>query len=183
MKHALIFHGTRGRTDGNWFPWLKDELEKQGYVVAIPQFPTPEGQSLKSWLALLENYKDFIRKDSVLIGHSLGGLFLLRVLERLDQPVRAAFFIAAPVGVRPILYYDTDLAFSGFDFNWKLIRTKAKHFEVFHSNNDPYISLPNGEKLAEKLGVELRLIKNAGHINAESGYTDFPPLLEKILAL
>lgn len=88
--------------------------------------------------------------------------------------------IFPPVGVKPILYFDSDEKFSGFKFNWENIRGGAKNFAVYHSDNDPYVSLGNGKELAKQLGVGLTFIPNAGHLNAESGYTKFDQLLEDI---
>ena len=34
---------------------------------------------------------------------------------------------------------------------------------------------------ANKLNAELTVIKNGGHLNSDSGFTQFPQLLEKIL--
>jgi len=42
-------------------------------------------------------------KITVIIGHSLGGVFTLRILEKLDHPIKAAFFVGAPIGVRQSL--------------------------------------------------------------------------------
>lgn len=44
----------------------------------------------------------------------------------------------------------------------------------------PFISLGNGQKIAENLKVPLMFIPNQGHFNASAGYTKFPLLLEKI---
>lgn len=184
MKKILIFHGTGGNPQGNWFPWLKGELEKKDCQVFIPQFPDPrEGHNLADWLEVLKQYKQHINEDTILIGHSLGGLFLLRVLERLDHQVEAAYLVSASVGIRPIKFYDSDEKFSGFDFDWSKIKRGAKHFTVYHSDNDPYVSLENGEELAKQLGVDLTFIPNAGHINAESGYIKFEKLLQDINSL
>ena len=144
------------------------------------KFPNPEAPSFPAWLDLLETYKQYIDEQTIMIGHSLGGLFLLRVLERLPNQIFAAFFVAAPIGIKPIRYYDSDYRFSGFTFDWKLIKSQAKHFSVFHSDNDPYVSLNNGKELAKKLGIQLHFIPNAGHLNAESGYTKLDELLQEI---
>lgn len=184
MRNVLIFHGTGGNPEGNWFPWLKSELEKEGCQVTVPQFPDPrEGNHLEDWLEILKKYENHINEDTILVGHSLGGLFLLRVLERLEKPVEAAFFVSAPVGIKPILYFDSDEKFSGFEFNWEKIRKGAKYFSVYHSDNDPYICLGNGQELAKQLGVNLTFIPNAGHINSESGYTKFDQILQDIKKL
>ncbi len=181
----FIFHGTEGYPEENWFPWLKKELEQKGHKVFVPQFPSPPVVAAKiaEWFEVLENYKDKINKDTILIGHSLGGVFTLRVLDKLDYPIRAAFFVGTPIGVRPILNYDRDSSFSGFDFDWKKIKSSAKDFVVFHSDNDPYVSLKNGEELAKKLGVKLNFIPNAGHFNAKAGYLKFEEPKNKILEI
>jgi predicted alpha/beta hydrolase family esterase len=134
---------------------------------------------ISEWWEVLRDHK--IDKDTLLIGHSLGGVFTLRILEKLDQPVKGAFFVGTPVGEKPITYYDRDVAFSGFDFNWDKIKKNAERFVVFQSDDDPYVGLKNGKVLADKLGVKLNFIPNSGHFNAKAGYTKFLELLEEIV--
>lgn len=179
-NNAFIFHGTGGYPEENWFPWLKGELEAKGVKVFVPKFPTPEGQSLEAWLKVLEPLMAKINQETILIGHSAGGLFLLKVLEKLTPPVKAAVFVGTPVGIKPIKFYDSDLAFAGFNFDWPKIKSAAKNFIVYHSDNDPYVSLGNGQELAKHLGVDLTFIPNAGHFNKAAGYTEFEDLLSKI---
>lgn len=180
MKNALIIHGTGGYPEENWFPWLKYELEKLGYQVAVPQFPTPENQTPKHWFSVLEPYQNIFNEETILIGHSCGGAFLLRVLEKIDTKIKAAVFVAASAGVKPIKYYEIDRPFIEKPFDWPKIRAAARHFFVFHSQDDPLISLANGQKIASELNTELISPKNAGHFNSKSGYTTFEILLEKL---
>lgn len=183
MKNAFIFHGTEGHPQENWFPWLKAELEKQGYAVEVPQFPSPPvvPSKLSEWLDVWKEYEGRVNDKTVLIGHSLGGVFTLRVLEKLQSPIKAAFLVGTPVGVKPVLNYERDEAFGGFDFDWQKIRSNARRFVVYHSDNDPYVDLENGKELAKQLSVELTFIPNAGHFNTKSGYTKFPELLGECL--
>ena len=83
MKNALIIHGTEGYPEENWFPWLKQELEKRGYEVFVPQFPSPPKVPAKiaEWFDVLKNYEQHVNGDTIIIGHSLGGVFTLRILE------------------------------------------------------------------------------------------------------
>ena len=60
------------------------------------------------------------------------------------------------------------------------IKNSAEKFVVFHSDNDSFVQLINGQELAKNLGVNLTFVPNAGHFNTASGYTRFDPLLEKI---
>lgn len=183
MTNIFIIHGTEGYPEENWFPWLKKELEQKGHTVFVPQFPTPPVVPAKiaEWFDVLKNYEQHINEDTIFIGHSLGGIFILRVLEKLVHPLNAAFLIGTPIGVRPILNYERDSSFSGFDFDWEAIKKNAHHFTVFHSDDDPYVGLENGRELAKNLGAELSFIPNAGHFNTKAGYTEFVELREKVL--
>jgi len=178
FQNAFIFHGTAGSPEGNWFPWLKIKLEDRGIVTTVPRFPTPIGESLNAWFKELNAQDEKISNNSLMIGHSKGGMFLLKVLEQLKEPIDTAIFVSAPIGIKPILYYDEDKLFSNFEFNWDKIRGKAKHFIVFHSDNDPYVSIENGIQLAKELGINMTFIPQAGHINAESGFTEFPQIID-----
>jgi predicted alpha/beta hydrolase family esterase len=182
MKTAIIIHGTEGYPEENWFPWLKHELEEKGYKVLVPQFPSPPiiPAKVSEWFDVLKNYEQYINEDTIIIGHSLGGVCTLRILEKLEHPIKAAIFVGTPIGILPILNYDRDNGFSGFSFNWEKITKNAHHFEVFQSDTDPYVSLSNGEQLAKNLNVKLNFVPNAGHFNTKSGYTKFDLLLEKI---
>ncbi len=180
MSNVFIFHGTDGYPDENWFPWLKQKLEFLGHKVFVPQFPTPENQTLDNWFKVFDGFEKDFNPDSILVGHSLGGAFLLRVLEKSKIKIKATFIVAAPIGVLPIKNFDSDKLFIGKPFDWKKIKMNCPNFFVFHSDNDPYVSLGNGEKIAEKLGTKLIFIPNAGHFNKASGYKKFELLLQKI---
>lgn len=182
MTNVFIFHGTGGHPKENWFPWLKKELESLDVKVIVPQFPTPDNQTLENWFAVFERHLAEYTPDTILIGHSLGGAFLLRVLEKYDVQVKAAYIVAAPVGVRPIKNWEGDQPFIGHPFDWARIRSHARRFHVYHSDNDPYVGKGNGEKTAKEVGVSLTFIPGQGHFNAAAGYTRFDRLLETIKA-
>lgn len=186
MKNNIfIIHGTEGYPGENWFPWVKEELEKKEYKVFVPQFPSPPvvPAKISEWFEVLNKYEQDIDENTVFVGHSLGGVFALRILEKIHYPVKAAFLVGTPVGVRPILNYDRDSSFSGFSFDWKTIKKRSDYFSVFQSDNDPYVSLGNGEELAKNLGVELDFVPNAGHFNKRAGYLKFEMLRDKILKI
>jgi hypothetical protein len=184
-NNVFIFHGTEGYPEENWFPWLREKLEEKGCKVIVPQFPTPPivPAKISEWFDVLKEYEKDINENTIFVGHSLGGVFVLKVLEKLNNPIKAVFLTSTPIGIKPILYYERDNSFCGFNFDWDIIKNKAKTFEVFHSDNDPYVSLANGEQLAQKLGVELTFIHNAGHFNTKAGYLSFPNLLTKIVII
>ncbi|MBI3035557.1 alpha/beta hydrolase, partial [Candidatus Woesearchaeota archaeon] len=61
------------------------------------------------------------------------------------------------------------------------IKNHCKKFSVFHSDNDPYVSLENGQELSKKLNTKLIFIPNAGHFNKSAGYPKFDALFKKII--
>ncbi|MBU0530377.1 MAG: alpha/beta hydrolase [Candidatus Aenigmatarchaeota archaeon] len=178
MTNVFIFHGVEGHPKENWFDWLRQELEKLDCNVFVPQFPTPENQTLGNWLAVLDEYKKYLNDETILVGHSLGVPFALNVAER--NQVKSTFLVSGFIGLAGNAYDEGMKSFAQRIFDWERIKENCKNFFVFHSDNDPYIKLEKAEELAEKLGVDVILVKNAGHFNKASGYTKFELLLEKI---
>lgn len=178
MATVFIIHGVEGHPEENWFPWLKAELEKRGNKVIVPQFPTPEGQTLENWLAILKTHEADLTPETILVGHSLGGSFILNVLER--YPVKAAFLVACVFGVLGNAFDEGMKTFAQHEFDWPTLLANCPHFEIFHSDNDPYIKLEKAEDLSRHLKTTVTLVPGAAHFNASAGFTRFELLLEKI---
>lgn len=175
MATVFIIHGAYGHPEENWFPWLKHELENKGHEVFVPQFPTPENQTLDNWMTVFDQYRERLAPSSIVIGHSLGTAFLLNVLE--ENQAKAAFFVAGVNGPVENEFDEGMKTFSHRIFDWKRIRENCQTSFVIHSDNDPYIPLDHAKQLAEHLGVDVTLVSDAGHFNEKAGYTRFPFLL------
>lgn len=160
-------------------PWLKTELEKRGFIVIAPVFPTPEGQTLDNWSAVVNEHLAKLDNDSVIVGHSIGATFVLSVLEQLPAPVAATALVA---GFTHDLDNDTfdaiNHTFYQKQFDWDTIRQNAGQVSVLHGDNDSYVPIREAHTLAQKLAVEPILIPGGGHLNAEAGFSEFPRLLE-----
>lgn len=184
MRTAFIFHGTGADQDMHWFPWLKEELEKEGFNVVIPDFPTPENQSRKNWLDVFEEYDELLDDEAVLIGHSTGAVFILNVLQRYDQEVAGCFLVAGFKGTLGSEKFDPlNKSFAERDFNWKELRQKGREFFLYHSEDDPYVPIEKAEDLKADLNGQLKRYSDRKHINQESGFTEFQDLLTDILEL
>lgn len=179
-----IVHGSYGKPEENWFPWLAHELRKDGHEVLIPAFPTPEEQTLQRWKAVFLRDAGPLNPHTVLVGHSLGPGFILTLLEDSTVPVLGTFLVAGFVGKLGQPEFDSvNESFVCRSFDWERIRSNSGCTKIYNSDNDPYVPLQKGVELAEKLGVPLNIIKNAGHINSESGFREFPPILADIRRL
>lgn len=176
--NVFIIHGIYGSPEENWFPWLKKELELLGCRVFVPRFPNPSSPRLNEWLEFFGKYKQYLDKNSVVVGHSMGVAFLLRILWL--YKTRAAFFVASVTpGIKNEFSWQMK-TFIGQKPDWNKIKNNCGKFFIYNSDNDPYIPLSKGEELAENLDSKLTIIKNAGHINAKAGYIQFKLLLEDI---
>lgn len=182
MKTALIIHGAYGNPNENWIPWLKNELEKFGYEVAVPTFPTPENQNLETWLNTLSPHLEMLDGESVLVGHSIGAVFLLSILEKLNTPIKTAIFASGFLHDLGNNDFDKiNRSFYEKDFNWQRIKQNSQEIFIFHGDNDPHVPLSEAENLAEKLDTKVEVIKNGGHLNESAGFVEFPTVLEKII--
>ncbi len=183
-RTALIIHGTGGNPEGNWFPWLKLELEKAGWSVVAPRFPTPKGQNMGGWLDAFDRAFDGAGPIPVLIGHSLGAAFALRLIEKRDLSPEGLFLVAGFAGAIGNSHYDAlNASFLADPFHWEIIRARAGRIFCYFGDNDPYVPLKAGLELADALCTAPTLIKNGGHLNAESGFTKFEKLRGDILSL
>jgi len=184
MTNIFIIHGAYGGPEENWFSWLKSELEKLDCRVFVPKFPTPENQSLENWHKIFNYYNQYLNKNSIVVGHSLGPAFLLNIIEELDKPIKAAFFVSGFLDLLGTPDFDSiNKTFIEKSFDFQKIKQNCPKFFVFHSDNDPYVSLEKAKKLAKNLGVDVILVKNAGHFNEKAGYFKFDLILEKIKPL
>lgn len=177
MKFFIIY-GVQGTPQSNWFQWLKKELEELGHQIFIPDFPTPENQTLDNWLKVIEPFsKDFNNRETILIGHSLGALFALNIIEK--WTVKATFLVGGFAKL-PGNRFDPGMTTFAKDFNWNKIHQNCQNFYIFHGDNDKYVKIETAEDLAQKTDGELTIIKNGGHLNKSAGFVQFPELLQKI---
>jgi len=178
---AIIIHGAYGSPEENWIPWLKTKLEDLGCQATTPRFPTPENQRLNKWLEILNQAVPKWDEDIIFVAHSLGPALVLKKIEELEEPIKAAFLVSGFIGKLGFKEFDPiNASFFEKGFNWRKIRQNCKNFFIYSSDGDPYVPLSKGEEIARNLGVKLNIVHNAGHINATAGYLKFPRLLKDI---
>ena len=183
--NVFIFHGTNGSPAANWFPWLRKELETLGIEVFLPALPTPEGQNETNWLKTFEPYQKLVNEQTIFVGHSMGAVLAMRLLENRNKPILAAV-LAAPFHEELHLGEDFDrllISFIDHHFDWKKIKNNCTKFVVFEGDDDPYVPLKQPKFIAEKLAAKLVVIPRGGHLSEETGYRQFPAILEEIKRL
>ena len=80
---VVILHGWGGRPGENWTGWLTDQLAVSGsqFTVLNPQLPNADHPKQKEWLDEIRRTAGAFDEETVLVGHSLGAIAILRLLE------------------------------------------------------------------------------------------------------
>lgn len=182
MKKALILHGTGSSSQGNWFPWLKQQLQEKGWEVWVPDLPQADTPNISRYNQFIFSNKDWIfDKDTILVGHSSGSVAILGLLQHLPEGTKVGkcYLVGA---FKDDLEWESLKELFQDEFDFDLIKSRAEKFVFIHSDNDPHCPLEGAKYLAEKLDGALIIKPNQGHFNTASNpsYTKFPFLLELI---
>ncbi len=185
-KRAIIVHCWDGYSEYCWYPYVKKELEKQGFEVKVPAFPETEEPKLDRWLPVLKKEIGVPDENLYLIGHSVGCITILRYLEGLNPSQRIG-------GVVLVAGFVDDLGFEELknffttDVPLEEVKDKADYFVAIHSDNDPYVPLKHGDIFKEKLGAKLIIKHNAKHfsgpVDKEDSCLELPEVVNSIIEI
>lgn len=177
--NIIIIHGAFGHPGENWIPWLKNRLEAVRHNVYVPKFPTPDGQNLNNWFEVFKNYEKYLDSDSALIGHSIGAVFVLQILNKFG-PVKAGFIVSGFAKLLGNPEFDPINKTFVESFDWGKIKENCENFFVYHGDDDPYVPVQMGKEIADNLGARFRIIEHGGHLNEKAGFVKFKQLLVDI---
>lgn len=197
----IIFHGAFGSSEGNWFPELRRNLTALSQTVIIPQFPQEDSTqltqsgpntlitklTLKSWLSTFQKtVLPEIKPGEPLcfIGHSLGCVFILHLVEKFHLKLDSAIFVGPfmdclPTEVWPYDRIIADFAKTTFDFD--RLKKLIPDSYVLYSGNDPYVANHQSKLFAKMLDSSTIKLKKAGHMNAEVDLEKFSLVLDLCL--
>ncbi|PIY69211.1 hypothetical protein COY90_01970 [Candidatus Roizmanbacteria bacterium CG_4_10_14_0_8_um_filter_39_9] len=191
MKFVL-FHGSFGSPDENWFPQLKRKLEELGQTVIVPKFPvedwgamtkkgphqTLKNQSLQNWFKTFEKILSTLEgKDKLcFVGHSLGPLFIVHVVQKYNIQLDCAIFVSPflenPPGVWQFDLVNKTFYSVGFDFE-KLKKLIPVSY-VLHSDSDPYVNMNQSVLFGKAMDSSIIFVRKAGHMGGDVKLGEFP---------
>ncbi|HTX87278.1 MAG TPA: alpha/beta hydrolase, partial [Candidatus Nanoarchaeia archaeon] len=163
MKRVFIIHGWEADPESNWFPWLANELEKKGIAAVVPAMPNSAHPLCSEWVAYLKKIVGRVDEDTFFVGHSLGPIAILRFLQSLPANEKAGGVIMV-AGFSESLGIPETESFFERPLNYEKIKESANKFEVISSDNDPYVPIAKEEILRDKLGAELTILHDHGHL-------------------
>ena len=162
-----------------WKDNLQSDLGKS-FEVLKPEMPLKYHARYDEWKLWFEKMTPLLDDGLILVGHSLGGIFLARYLSENEFPKRisAVFFIAAPYFAAKNENENAGFVIaSSFD---KLRGQGGKLF-FYYSEDDEIVSATHAKKFQKELPDALyRIFKDKGHFFAQE---HFPELVEEIRGL
>lgn len=160
--NVVIIHGFESAPENNWFPDAKAILEEGGLEVFVPKMPDSFHPKYEAWkIHFEENVKPRLRRNSILIGHSLGGGFIQKYLSENDLQVGEVVLVAPTVSNSGISEIDN---FFQTDFDYEKIKNSADNIFIFASTNDQFIKNSEIEFLGEKLDAKKIILEDRGHL-------------------
>lgn len=126
----------RIRSTRDWKDSLGEDLGSD-YDVFVPRMPNSQNAEFEAWKKWFERMMELMDDNIILIGHSLGGIFLAKYLAKNDPPkeVKATMLVAAP--------YDDESVESLTDFKIDLSLEKfakvAGKIYLIQSEDDPVV--------------------------------------------
>ncbi len=158
----------------DWKDGLKEEL--LDYEVIYPKMPNSKNARYLEWKIWFEKLFPLLSEQVVLIGHSLGGIFLAKYLceNIFPKKIKQIHLIAAP--------YDTEiikesLADFALDTTVEKLSNISEHIYLYQSQDDQAVAYEDVLKYKRDIPTaELVVFENRGHFTGE----EFPELIENI---
>lgn len=182
-KRVIIVHQWMAGAEGDWRPWLKKELERQGYEVALPHMPDIDTPVIEKWVAKIAEVVGKPDADTYFVGHSIGCQAILRYLETIDAEVGGAVFVAGWFDLENLEDEET----AGIARPWietpidlEKVKSALPASTLIISDNDPYGAFEENKKKFAELGSKLVVLHGAGHITAEHGFTKLPEIITEL---
>lgn len=192
MKNAILIHGLQGKEEyynpqmpapgvDHWFSWLKKQLLVKDIYAENPTI-------FKAFQATYEQFKETVERsykideETILVGHSFGGGFLVRWLsENKDINVGKVILVAPWLNPKNSPSLETKDFFE-FKIDPNLV-SRTSGVTIFNSSDDVEDIHISVNKIIEQVeNVKVMNFNNYGHFCYEDMKThEFPELLEEIL--
>lgn len=155
--------------NGSWKDNLQKDLGKK-YEVIYPQMPNKFNAKYNEWKIIFDKILPLLRNNLVIIGHSLGGIFLTKYLSENDLYLKIKTIILISVPFDDI---------GDFKLSKNLISNLNNYERIFliHSKDDVMVNYDEVEKYKKILPkAKIITFEERGHFNQDS----FPELVDLI---
>ena len=164
QRRVLILHGWGGSDYPHWQAHLAMEIAKEYGTVSFPLIQHPHFPNKNRWLKQLREHLESFRPDTV-VCHSLANtLWLHAAAEGGIAPIRRLFMVSPPS------LQTSEKTLKSFFPVALPSQLYAESAHLVVSDNDPWISVDEAQRIAQTYDASFTVLPDAGHINADSGY-------------
>lgn len=176
-KKVLLLHGWGGSDFPHWQSWLAGEIAKDYGTVSFLKFSNFDNPELGMWKEELKKHLEEFKPDIVLC-HSLANTLWFHLCNESSIEEVQKLYLVAP----PSINSEIEELKSFFPVQIP-INPHAKEILLITSTNDPYLTQNEAKELQTSLGIEMKVLKDAGHINADSGFGEWQWILEELKSM
>jgi hypothetical protein len=161
--------------------WAGDYIDRElakNFVTIKPRMPQQDDAKYEEWKIYFERFLPLLKKDFIMIGGSLGGIFLAKYLSENKLPKKAlsTYLVCAPFNNT---HSDEDLV-GGFKLksDLSLIEKNTKKLTMLFSADDECVPVYHAKQYRKKIpnaNVIIYKSKN-GHFNVPT----FPEIIKMI---
>lgn len=157
--------------------WLDKKLGKE-YEIIRPRMPLSDDAKYEEWKIHFERFIPLLRNGVILIGSSLGGIFLAKYLSehKFPKKIQGVFLICPP--------FDNTVAgedlVGGFKLkaDLSLLEKNTKNLYLLFSEDDDIVPVSHAEKYRQKLkAANIVIYKNK---NGHFKIAEFPEIVKII---
>ena len=183
ISNVILMHGKNTNLREKWYPWLAEKMKKNNIKFTAPKLPNADDPEINEWMSELEKVKS--NQNSVLIGHSRGGVAILRWLEKQpeDFKIKKVILVATNSGdsIKRNKTENNKGFFTKEGYDFEKIKKHCDDFVVLHSEDDEWVPFEAGEENSKGLNAKFLQFKNRGHFGSKLPKQEIPELLEEIL--
>jgi predicted alpha/beta hydrolase family esterase len=162
-NRVLILHGWGGSDHPHWQSELASEIAKNYGRVSFPLLDNCHFPSKNRWIKQVKKLLEEFKPDTV-VCHSLANTLWFWLCQEEIDTIEKLYMVSPPslTTTEPTIktFFPCEIP--------QNIHAKEVHLIV--SDNDPWVKLDEAQKLAKSIDAHYTVIKNGGHINADSGY-------------
>ena len=161
--------------------WSDDYLDKEvgkKFEIIRPRMPLSENAKYSDWKLYFERFIPLLKNNIILIGNSLGGIFLAKYLSehKFPKKILSTYLVCPPFDDT----IPTEDLVGGFKLksNLSLLEKNSKNLYLLFSKNDNVVPVSHAEKYRNKLkNAKIIIYKNK---NGHFKISKFPEIVEMI---
>jgi predicted alpha/beta hydrolase family esterase len=161
----------------DWKMNLQESLGGE-YDVFLPKMPNSQNAVYKEWYVWFEKFLPLLNDGVILVGHSLGAVFLAKYLSEhtVTKKIKATLLVAPPFGRdlgEPLPQFSITEPLTTFE-------TQGGKISIYHSKDDPVVDFAELAHYQAQLPEAVaNIFEDRGHFNME----DFPEMVEEIRSI